>query len=574
MALALMGAAVHAQAAGNALLLDRTLPAVDAWPAVTVLADPSGALTLPQVMAQTSRFTRPTGAYANLGMRSDALWLHIPVQVPFSDDGRWVFTVDFAALDRIDVYVLSHHQEVMHRVLGDEVPYALREFASRTHGTEIGFAPGDVYELLVRVQTTSSVVLPISFGKPKAFSDRESGVQMVQGLAAGIALCLVFYSLAQAVALRDRLFAYYAASVFCTALFSFAYFGLAPQYLWPHSHWLTQNAPPLVVLLAICCSCLFLDRALLVREINLRMSWALRALAALALAAGVAFVAGVIEYRTAHLVANVFGPMAILLGVPAACTLVRRGDIAARFVLVGWCVYGVHVFVMAGMLRGFLPANAWTLHAFQIGSLFEAVMWMLALSARMKNLRSHAEQAHRERDALHGLAHTDVLTGLLNRRGLQHALRPALAQACAVDVLDLDGFKTVNDSLGHDAGDALLVAVARRLKSQLRATDLVARWGGDEFVVVACALNGDTEAEARRVGNKLLAKLGESFTVGSASHTIGVTIGYVLAPYDGQDAATLLKRADAAMYAGKQAGKQRVVRGAIAIPVVANAVTA
>jgi diguanylate cyclase len=454
----------------------------------------------------------------------------------------------------------------VHRVLGDDVPYAMREFASRTHSAEIGFSPGDTYDVLVRVQTTSSVVLPISFRKPKAFSDRESSVQMAQGLAAGLALCLVFYSLAQAVALRDSMFAYYAASVFGTALFSFVYFGLAPQYLWPHSQWLTQNTPPLVILLAICGSCLFLDRALLVREVSPRMSWALRALAATALATGVVFALGLVDYRIAHLLANVLGPAAILLGVPAAWTLARRGDMAARFVLIGWCVYGVHVFVMAGLLRGFLPTNMWTLHAFQIGSLFEAVMWMLALGARMKSLRSHAEQVNRERDALQGMANTDALTGLLNRRGLQHALEPALAHACAVYVLDLDGFKTVNDSLGHDAGDALLAAVARRLKSQVRATDLVARWGGDEFVVVACALNGDTEAEARRVGNKLLATLSEAFDVGNARHTVGVTIGYVLAPHDGQDSATLLKLADAAMYAGKQAGKQRMLRGATYLP--------
>lgn len=566
MSLALAGAATHAQAAGHALLLDHTLPAVDAWPTVTVLADPSGALTLPQVTTQMDRFVRPTGAYANLGMRRDALWLHIPVQVPFSDDGRWVFTVDFAALDHIDVYVLSQGREVVHRVLGDDVPYARREFASRTHSAEIGFSPGDTYDILVRVQTTSSVVLPISFAKPKAISDRESGVQMVQGLAAGLALCLVFYSLAQAVALRDNVFAYYAASVLGTALFSFVYFGLAPQYLWPHSHWLTQNVPPLVILLAICCSCLFLDRALLVREVSARMSWALRTLAGLALAAGVAFALGLLDYRTAHLMANVLGPMATLLGIPAAWTLARRGDVAARFVLVGWCVYGVHVFVMAGLLRGFLPTNMWTLHAFQIGSLFEAVMWMLALGARMKSLRSHAEQANRERDALQGMANTDVLTGLLNRRGLQHALAPALGQPCALYMLDLDGFKSVNDRFGHATGDALLVAVGGRLKSQLRTTDLVARLGGDEFVVVACSLLGDTAGEARRIGGKLLAAVDLPFSVGGVRCDVSVTIGYVIAPRDGHDATTLLKLADAAMYAGKQAGKQRVVPGAARAP--------
>jgi diguanylate cyclase (GGDEF)-like protein len=170
-----------------------------------------------------------------------------------------------------------------------------------------------------------------------------------------------------------------------------------------------------------------------------------------------------------------------------------------------------------------------------------------------------------DHDRMQTLAHTDALTGLLNRRGLQVAMAEPLA-AChprsslAVYLLDLDGFKPVNDSLGHDAGDELLVAVGQRLRAQLRASDLVCRLGGDEFVLVVTDIAA--EADALRLGEKLLEAFDQPFQVAGGTCRVGLTIGYALAPQDDRSLAGLLKRADAAMYAGKQAGKNRVQRGA------------
>ncbi len=132
--------------------------------------------------------------------------------------------------------------------------------------------------------------------------------------------------------------------------------------------------------------------------------------------------------------------------------------------------------------------------------------------------------------------------------------------AVAVFLLDLDGFKPVNDRHGHDVGDELLKAVAQRLKRTLRASDLVSRLGGDEFVVMACGLAG--EAEAMALGRKLLDAFDLPFEVAGQRCKVGLTIGFALSPHDGLEANDLLKRADAAMYAGKQAGRHQLRRGA------------
>ncbi len=151
------------------------------------------------------------------------------------------------------------------------------------------------------------------------------------------------------------------------------------------------------------------------------------------------------------------------------------------------------------------------------------------------------------------------------------ALRQASReQILAVFLLDLDGFKPVNDCHGHDVGDALLVAVGKRLQSVLRGQDLVARLGGDEFVVLASGLRD--EQAALLLGQKLLASLSEPFLAAGQRCNIGMTVGYALAPTDGTSADALLKQADAAMYAGKQQGRHRVQRAQSPVPAAGTAV--
>ena len=171
-----------------------------------------------------------------------------------------------------------------------------------------------------------------------------------------------------------------------------------------------------------------------------------------------------------------------------------------------------------------------------------------------------------QREAERRLAHLadhDPLTGLLNRRGLDHALTMLLAHdrrygtGGGVLVVDLDRFKAVNDELGHDAGDALLVQVADLLRSHTRTTDVVARLGGDEFAVLLPA--GDAEATdgaARSVARTIAAHLaGAEGPVGRVTCSVGV------ATFDGDhDGAAVLARADAAMYRAKREGRGRSAR--------------
>jgi diguanylate cyclase (GGDEF)-like protein len=168
--------------------------------------------------------------------------------------------------------------------------------------------------------------------------------------------------------------------------------------------------------------------------------------------------------------------------------------------------------------------------------------------------RSAQLSAQREHDALH-----DRLTGLPNRTLFQHHLADAVevvrpgGRTAAVLVLDLDHFKEINDTLGHDMGDLLLVEVAARLDAVRTDGVLVARLGGDEFaLLLPVAATQDVEETARTLGRRVLGALAEPMTLGKVRVDVAASIGIALAPLHGSDAGELMARADVAMYAAKE----------------------
>ncbi len=160
------------------------------------------------------------------------------------------------------------------------------------------------------------------------------------------------------------------------------------------------------------------------------------------------------------------------------------------------------------------------------------------------------------------LAHHDALTGLINRYNLENRLGQVLLSAqrdrlrTAVLFIDMDRFKTINDTLGHHVGDQLLIEVARRLRACVRESDIVARLGGDEFVVVLTALGGDMDAAP--VADKILRALSDPYAIEGAVLHSSPSIGVAIAPNDGQDGASLMKNADTAMYHAKAHGRNNV----------------
>jgi len=183
-----------------------------------------------------------------------------------------------------------------------------------------------------------------------------------------------------------------------------------------------------------------------------------------------------------------------------------------------------------------------------------AVQGIIGLAADVTERVAHERQ-------LEHLAHFDTLTGVPNRALLADRLAQALARTrrerglMAVCYIDLDGFKPINDTLGHDAGDKVLVEVTRRIRDAVRGDDTVARLGGDEFVVLLVGLERAEECGGSL--QRLLDRIREPIAVHGETIAVSASIGVALYPEDDQDAETLLRHADQAMYVAKQSGRNR-----------------
>jgi len=215
--------------------------------------------------------------------------------------------------------------------------------------------------------------------------------------------------------------------------------------------------------------------------------------------------------------------------------------------------------VVAMILAGHLLP--WFPDAYSTFEITAACLYLSILFAVLYNFEKVRSEHLEQEKQLENIAHFDVLTGVPNRMLLADRLAQALARTkreqglMAVCYLDLDGFKSVNDNFGHEAGDQVLVEVTRRIKETIREDDTVARLGGDEFVLLLVGLQAPEECVSSL--HRLLLAINQPVQLREKSLRISASIGVSLYPEDEQDADTLLHHADQAMYIAKQSGKNR-----------------
>ena len=206
------------------------------------------------------------------------------------------------------------------------------------------------------------------------------------------------------------------------------------------------------------------------------------------------------------------------------------------------------------------PVHERTLELDEVLAISALVCLGMTIFAVRRLLEARRETARRmdaEREA-RNLALHDVLTGLPNRRQFDEALAAACASppragaSHAVLMLDLNGFKRVNDVFGHPVGDEVLIHVSTRLSRAVRSGDLLARLGGDEFAILATHIGGPESATGLAL--RVIESLKRPVTAGGREHVIGSAIGVALTPQDGSDPAELVRKADIALYRAKDQG--------------------
>lgn len=571
---------------------------------LSYLRDEDGRLQRSDVLAlPASAWTRNGAEVFSQGYNSASWWLRFTVRNPTASLQRQLLEIAYPVLDSVDVWVMSGSRTQSQLSLGDKHAFHERPLDHRFFLVPLELPAATEYTVLLRVQSTSSIQVPLTLWDERAYFDYDQGRLLGQGLYFGTMLVMALYSLVVLVALRERTYLYYLMYVMSMPLFLASLNGLAFQFLWPTA---TQwNDQVLLVTLTsiIFFGSLFTRRFLQFNQHMPRLGRLMGWLAVFGAVGALAsfFLSYVVLIRGIIVVA-VVGCLSFLFG---GIMRWRKGDVSARLYTIAWGSMLLGGVVLALSKFQLVPQSFLSEYATQIGSAVEVILLSFALVSRLseeRRLRFQAEQeifsserqlhkmqaealaAQRQANEsleqrvrertealeaanlkLEALSATDQLTGMKNRRHFDRMLQEEYARCfryqrpIAVLLLDIDYFKKFNDVWGHLVGDDCLRQVALTMMEAVRThTDRIARYGGEEF----CVVLPETDTEGARVVAERIRVAVESMPFDVNGQRVPVTLSIGVAsvlPAGAEGGKGLVKRADTALYEAKGAGRNRVV---------------
>ncbi|MBQ4853246.1 diguanylate cyclase [Rhodanobacter sp. B2A1Ga4] len=369
-----------------------------------------------------------------------------------------------------------------------------------------------------------------------------------------VMLAMVLMALCFALMLRDVTYAWYAGYVLCYALIQ----GIQTGFVFHPMEWQWLSGMALLagsaaVALSVAFASLFM-----MRFCELKRYAPLLRVPIMALAVGMIQLVLMrcsripLLVEVAQLLLNPLLMIGALLLLAAALVAAARGSRQAWFFLAGWTPLLLLTALTSAQVGGALPQLDWLNDASLVGGAFEAVVLSIGLADRALRLRH-------DRDIVRVLADHDALTNVFNRRAWSERASALLSSGpprpVALLFLDLDHFKLLNDRQGHNAGDRALVAVAKALAAELRPTDLLGRYGGEEFVAL---LDGTPAQLAMQVATRLCRRVHRlEIPISEESLLLSISIGIAMRR-EGDDVESLVDRADQAMYDAKLGGRNRV----------------
>ena len=526
------------------------------------LADDNGALTLDDVRGaeHAARFA-PLPAQRRHGEDVRPHWFKVELEQRAAS-GDWVLATHTTALKDVRFHGPF---DAAGRALAPPVhtglaqPYATRPLGSERYLMRLQLPGPGTYTVYVRLQGEATAILGLSVWDTAEYLQWRQHKRLFDGICYGILLALLVYNLALAGIFRDPTYGFYIGQCAFALLTLASFNGHAAHYLWGQWPWWQERGNVVLPSLWLLLGTLFARSFLDTRRVP-SLDRLLQAIGAVAVGTALLGLWG--WFTIAQTLNEITASVGTLLAAVAAVIVLRSGFQPARWYLGGQAllflsVLGVVLVNWEVIQAPFLLANG-----LQIGVAAEMVVFAIALSRRISGLRASQTALRLHAAHLAQAAATDPLTGLANRAGLAQGAAQLLADGAphALMLLDLDRFKPINDVHGHDAGDAVLRAVAARLQAHIRAGDIVARLGGDEFVVLLAAPRSDADLEVLAL--RLGAAVRQPVEFHGQALTVGASTGIARSPRDGRTLTELMRSADQAMYQAKQSGSGHAFWGA------------
>ncbi|MFY7867214.1 sensor domain-containing diguanylate cyclase [Roseateles sp.] len=454
--------------------------------------EPGRPLDLQQ--ARAAQFSPSTQQHLSFGLGARSVWLRLSVDNPQAQVRNLHLQVGTTWLDRLEVYVLRPEGQLLQQaLLGDEQVPAQGLKPVQGFVLPLQFEPGRS-ELYLRLASNDPLLLPITLMTPAQAQEIERQLSYGYGFLYGFLLALCAYNLMIYLGLRERSYLFYALYLLSIIAVNMAYTGHGYAWLWPKSALIQKHVILLLMVLFGCGGLLFASRFLALAEHLPRGLRLVRWFCGTALIIlGLLFLAGL--HVAATYVAFSFVVLFTVIMVALGALTLRQGRLAGRYFLMAAVCGMVGTAITALSVGGWMPYRTWTFHALEVGIVIEATLLVLALAHWVRDQQRAALKAEQ-------LSRLDPLTGLHNRRAFWELSDSVWSSAqrnqrpLSLLMLDLDHFKKINEHGGHQAGDRALIQVAEVLAQQSRSGDLLARWGGEEFVLLlpetrldqACAL--------------------------------------------------------------------------------------
>ncbi len=559
--LALLGAVCEARP----LRLDQ-LPGGPLGPNLLYLQESGdGVMTLAQARDALAKgqFRGDSRAVPGFGIGARPVWVYMGLENRLDVPLTLKLGVGTPWLDHVQVYQVQGEQVLAAWASGDEAG-ATDGVNSVVPGQGFSFplrVPPLVSEVFIRVASNDPIVLPVSLDLPPEAARNERNLHYAYGFLYGFLVALIAYNLMVFIGLRKMGYLLYSLYLTSFIALNLAYSGHGYSAWWPENAYLERYASPVTMLLFSITGLAF---AMYFLRLHKESPGTARVITVACASTVVITATCVLEdWQVAADWTGFISSLAFILGmVGLGVFAVKRGLRASWYFLGGVLCGMTGSLLTLTSVWGWLPANAITLHGVEVGVLMEATLLALALA---RDIRGYQEA----RDQAQLLASVDGLTGLLNRRAFFERVTGLWNTAArrnrplSVAMLDIDHFKSINDRFGHAAGDEVLKTVAGLLTSTCRTSDVIARWGGEEFLML---LPETTLEQAFAFGERLRSAI-ERCDLEMPSGPLRLTVSVGMAELRGQpNLETLINEADQWLYRAKSAGRNQVMGPPLAPP--------
>lgn len=519
------------------------------------LQETGAELSLEQVKQahQDGRFSASDSGILSFGIGARPVWLRIQAFNPEQKKLLQRLQVETSWLDRLEVYFLDGGDKPLVYQTGDRYAYTKRPVEGRFFAFDHQFIPGTT-TIYIRVETPDPMVIPVYLSTVEDADARASDGSYLYGFIYGVVVALLAYNLLLFLSLRAWRYYYFAVYLGAFLLMNMSYTGHAYMWIWPDYPAWQLWANHILILLFPMAGLLFATTFLNTRLYFPRLH---NGVIAFCLIFGVAEVLAILAgaQALALIISFVFIFSFSITMVYMGSLSLLAGNQSAKYFLIASVAHVTGSSITAMTTWSLIPYSIIGYHAIEIGMMLDAILLAIALADQFRNVQEQRLRAEH-------LAMLDPLTGTHNRRGFYQLVSPlwnhALEQQhdMAIIMLDIDMFKSINDEYGHAQGDQILTLVAKSLKDSIRTSDVMARWGGEEFIVL---LPQTPELSALQIAERFRQRI-SSMRIRANDKDINLTVSLGVA-YTGQPQNSLddfIVLADTHLYKAKNLGRNCV----------------